>query len=62
VLTDKIKAVLLKLRGKKTYIAAIGLALVGAAQLTAGDVTGFRTLLEAAAAAGLRDAIAKLLT
>jgi hypothetical protein len=52
--------VLTKLQGKKTYIAAVGLLGLGVFQLTQGDVTGVQTLLQAAVAAGLRDAVNKL--
>jgi hypothetical protein len=53
--------VLAKLKGKKTYIAAVGLAGLSVFQLSQGNVDGLQTLLQALAAAGLRDAVAKIL-
>ncbi len=46
--------------GKKTYLIAMGLAVLGVAELFLGDVPlGMQTLLAAMAAAGLRGAIAQ---
>lgn len=44
--------------GKKTYLAAIGMAILGVVELSTGNVPlGLQTLLAAMAAAGLRGAI-----
>lgn len=44
--------------GKKTYLAAVGLGVLGVAELCLGDVPlGLQTLLTAMTAAGLRGAI-----
>lgn len=47
------------LDGKKTYIAAIGLALLGLVDLINGDTpAGIQKLVEAAGFAGLRHGVA----
>ena len=49
-----------KMAGKKTYLAAIGLAALGITELCLGQVPqGLQALLAAFTAAGLRDAIAR---
>ena len=54
------KVILSKIAGKKTYLAAVGLAVLGVAELCAGDVPlGLQTVLASLTAAGLRDAIAR---
>lgn len=48
-----------KLEGKKTYIAALGMALLGVVDLLNGDtIGGIQKLMEAAALAGLRHGVA----
>ena len=47
------------LAGKKTYLAAIGMVILGVVELSMGDVPqGIQALLAALTAVGLRGAIA----
>jgi len=48
------------LAGKKTYLVAFGMAILGVVELCLGDVPqGLQALLAAATAVGLRGAIAQ---